>query len=417
MSTKTNPLDEHLNLLLTDNITDSHRNLIGHILRIESLCTGTFLPKLGKVAVKSSNTKLNQFLKKVSKGEKLADASIDNLSFDILLKLIDVHELKPKFRSKTIQNIWEVNSVHTSGKQATFHDYKGSEQDFITFVNDVFPAKQNIISIILPHSQEKLPRSYEENVRNGNWQHITIEQGEFNNPLYPLIWDVLLNSLHLPETSKYHVLKDLFSLKDDETYLLNLINTSKEHSKNSEDQGVYTIDKKASNNFTGNDATHLIANYNFNNNTYKSFSLLKPKKPQRTQGLQSFYNDISAIRQSLSYLLCQTSGHVITIKLNDTKDAQANLIAPFWWNETIKALRVENNPNAKSYVQPDCCLINLTQYTELSGKDVDNSRERILKFRNAKGDAAKRQKAFESLINSNGFNKPNFPSLLYPYCN
>jgi len=417
MSTETNPLDEHLNLLLTDNITDSHRNLIGQLLNIKSLMISNQSIGIKDKKVKASNTKLKKLLSDVSRGKEIPDAYIGNLSFDSLLKLIGHHKFKPKFCSKTIKNIWEINSSYTSGKLSTFYDYKSSEQEFVTLVNDVFPTTKNVVSIILPHSQNKLSHSHKDNFRNGSWQHITIDQDEFNEPLYPLIWDVLLNSLHLPEKSKYHVLKGLFSLKDDKADLLNLINTSKEHSKSSEAQGVYTIDKKISNSFTGNDATHLIANYDFDDKKiYKSFSLLKAKEPQPTQGIRSYSDDIKAIRQSLSYLLCQTSGHIVTIKLHETKDAQANLIAPFWWNETIKALRVENNSNAKGYVQPDYCLIDLSQYTELSKKDVDDSRERILEFKNTKGDAAQRQEAFESLINSPGFDKPNFPSLLYPYC-
>ena len=437
MSEETNPLDEHLNLLLTDNITKDHQNLIGQLLKIESLIDNKQEVDIeSKPVLDESNTVLKKFKSDVNRGVKTPKFSIGNLSFDSLLRLIGHHKFKPKFSSKTIKNIWEMNSSYTSGKQSTFYDYKGSEQEFVTLVNDVFPTTQNVVSIILPHSQNKLSHSHENNFRNGSWQHITIDKDEFNEPLSPLIWDVILDSLHLSEASKTKVLYDLFEpekpssepekpssepekpsseKKKSFNAPLNIINISKKHKGNSKLLNVPTVEATLFNNLRSNNDTHLIANYEFPSKTFKNFSLLTPKKPQNTQGMQSLPNDVKAIRQSLSYLLCQTSGHIITVKLNKTNDANASLITPFWWNETIKALRVENNPSAKSYVQPDYTFIDLCQYAQLSNEEVYESRERLKKFFDDKSTASERKKAFESLINSNGFNKPNFPSLSYPY--
>ncbi|WP_281546961.1 hypothetical protein [Pseudoalteromonas sp. PAR1] len=419
MSSETNPLDVHLNLLLTDKITKSHKNLIGQLLNINSLINSDQSIEIENKIVNAGNTELQRLLREVSKGKKLADASIDNLNFDELLKLISHYRLKPSINSQKIENTWKLNSTYSCDKQSTYYDYISDFQKFVTFVDKVFPPKREendkcpqecVVSIILPHSQKI--RSKKDNIRNGAWQHITINQGELGHSLFPLIWDVLLRSLHLPEQGRRNVLADLFDPQKINATDYKLINISESHRENSNNLNIHT--EVSFNDFTSNDATHLIANYKFDMRKYKSFSLLKVKKAQNTQGKREVKYDIKAIRQTLGYLLCQTSGSIITIKLNNKCDTRSSLITPFWWNETIKALRIENNPEAKSYTKPDFSFIDFNKYAQLSSEKVTESRKRLEKFFNGKDTASERKKAFESLINSDGFNKPNLPSLLYP---
>ena len=400
-------LDEHLNLLLKDNVGKTQLSFIGRLIGIEELKRKKEKVKLKSKAIRNTNTQLNTIVNLLS--ADVSEADIQPLCSDLLFELTS-NLTNQDYTTRKIENTWSLALESSAENQYLY--YSSDEECFCQLVDNVFPRDRSVISIVLPHSQKT-------GTRDGTWEHLSFKSPIIYEQLNTLVWSTLLSCLRIEGKSKKYILEKVTTLPlcprmEEYTPLISgIINISKDHEATSKTLGIESY----ANHYAYNDASHLYSSFNFLGRTFGKFSLLRPMKYQPEQGESTFEDDIKAYRQSLSYLLCQTSGHIITMNLDTGEKAKGSsspsescLITPYWWSETIKSLRPENNRKASQYVRPDLNLFSNEQYLRLS--DVNELRTNIKQLTSSR--ASKRKKIFHQLL-VKSFNKPGFPSLMYPY--
>ena len=241
-------------------------------------------------------------------------------------------------------------------------DYCGDEANFINFIDRIYPIpkcrckgdyyRDNVkvdgkLTILLP---TQITAGESEASRNGQWQHLEVSPDQlFTNPAMSQTFKGGLDALGLDPLDYQKIMiaiatslndkKDLDHKKARREQLryrnVSVINEQLEQ------ENYYSEDLKDNSTSCFTNICPIKAE-----NKLIKLPSIKPIKKHGSHGIK-WLNDYKSVRQTLSYLLSQTSGVAVTIDINNDNI----LLAPNTWVETISSLRIDNGKeSAKRYV-------------------------------------------------------------------